>query len=177
MFIKSVSLAVVALAATVAAQTTGTPADHTFFTSPIGNDNVYNEGEKQIFSWSKPCVAPSVWTSATPTNVTVDLLNANDSDKAFFISQATTIDCTKPSGNNEWTVPKGDANTLYSLRINLTPQVVYSGKFKIVSKGAPAPAPSAGAGAGTEKPASAAGSLAPALTGAALVASAAMMLL
>ncbi|KAF9947490.1 hypothetical protein BGZ72_010519 [Mortierella alpina] len=179
MFVKSVSLAVVALAAAVSAQV-ATPTDHTFFTSPIGNDNVYNEGEKQIFSWVKPCTAPSVWTSATPTNVSVDLLNASNTNQAFFIGVATYIDCTKAQGNNEWVVPapnSPDPNALYSLRINLTPDVVYSGKFKINSKSAPAPAPSTGAGAGGDKPKSAAGALTPALTGAALAASAAMMLL
>ncbi|KAF9573032.1 hypothetical protein EC968_009082 [Mortierella alpina] len=176
MFVKSISLAVVALAATVAAQVA--PAnDHTTFTNPIGDESVYNEGEKQIFSWNMACTPPSVWTSPTPTNVTVDLLNASDSNKAFFVSQVTTIDCTKSSGNNEWTVPKGDANALYSLRINLVPQVVYSGKFKIVSKSAPAPGPAPSGAPSGDKPKSAAGSLAPALTGAALVASAAMMLL
>ncbi|KAG9322029.1 hypothetical protein KVV02_003418 [Mortierella alpina] len=176
MFIKSASLAVVALAATVAAQV-ATPTDHTYFTNPIGDAATYNEGDKQIFSWTIACTPPSVWTSPSPTNVTVDLLNASDSNKAFFVGLATTIDCTKASGNNEWTVPKGVDGALYSLRINLVPQVVYSGKFKIVSKGSPAPAPSASAGAGDKQPTSAAGSLAPALTGAALVASAAMMLL
>ncbi|KAF9964500.1 hypothetical protein BGZ70_006353 [Mortierella alpina] len=176
MFAKSVSLAVVALAATVAAQV-ATPTDHTFFTNPIGNESVYNEGDKQIFSWSKPCTPPSVWTSPSPTNVTVDLLNASDSDKAFFIGVATTIDCTKGSGNNEWTVPKGDPNALYSLRINLVPNVVYSGKFKIVSKGAVAPPPTASSAPTTGDKGNSAGALTPALTGAALVATAAMMLI
>ncbi|CAO3572693.1 unnamed protein product [Mortierella alpina] len=176
MFIKSASLAVVALAATVAAQV-ATPTDHTYFTNPIGDEATYNEGDKQIFSWTIACTPPSVWTSPSPTNVTVDLLNASDSNKAFFVGVATTIDCTKSSGNNEWTVPKGEANALYSLRINLTPQVVYSGKFKIVSKGAVAPPPATTSAPATGGKGNSAGALAPALTGAALVASAAMMLL
>ncbi|KAG0353646.1 hypothetical protein BC939DRAFT_469408 [Gamsiella multidivaricata] len=176
MFIKSASLALVALAAaTVSAQT----PNHTFFTNPITDDMVYEAGANTTFSWQMACVAPSTATSTTPTKVEVQLVNSTDTNNAFFLETITYIDCSKSSGNPAWVVPdRSGANVLYSLKIVLEPTPVYSGKFKINSKSAPAPsssAPSAG-GSDTTKP-SAAGSLVPALTGAvALVASAAAML-
>ena len=169
MFNKSTSLAIVALvaAATVSAQT----PDHTYFTNPVTNTLVYNEGDNATFSWQMACVSPSTSTSTTPTAVQVQLVNSTDTNNAYYLSVVTTIDCSQSQGNNAWTVPTGDANTLYSLKIVLDPTPVYSGKFQIVSKSA-ATAQSTTTATAT-KPTSAAGALsAPFLTGAALVASA-----
>ncbi|KAG0211735.1 hypothetical protein BGX28_007497 [Mortierella sp. GBA30] len=175
MFAKSASLAVVALAATVAAQG-GTPTNHMYFTNPVTNDGVYYTGSTETFSWSLPCTAPSVWTSATPNNVTVELIDSTLTTGAFFVANTVSIDCTKPLGNQAWTIPAGDPNKMYSLKVPLVPEPVYSGKFKILSKSAPGPSAAPSAAPQPNKQ-NAAGALAPALTGAALVASAALMVL
>ncbi|KAF8918782.1 hypothetical protein BGZ58_004793, partial [Dissophora ornata] len=172
MFIKSTSIAVVALvaAATVSAQT----PDHTYFTNPVTDGLSYNEGDNATFSWQMACVTPSTSTSTTPTAVQVQLINSTDTNNAFYLAPVTTIDCSKSQGNNAWIVPTGDANTLYSLKIVLDPTPIYSGKFKIVSKSSSTTTTTTTTTGSTTAAKSAAGTLtAPFMTGAALVASAA----
>ncbi|KAF9192759.1 hypothetical protein BGZ51_004927 [Haplosporangium sp. Z 767] len=175
MFVKSATLAALAFAAAVSAQ--GTP-NHTHFTNPVGESQVFTAGENSTFSWAFACVAPSTFTSPTPQKVDVQLLNAKDPNNAFFLAPVTTIDCSKSSGNEPWTVPvrEDGPDAIYSLKIVLS-EPVYSGRFKIVSKNAPAPAPAPSSGAGADNKQNAAGALAPVLTGAALVASAALLVL
>ncbi|KAG0266736.1 hypothetical protein BG011_001195 [Mortierella polycephala] len=178
MFIKSATIAALAFVAAVSAQE-GTP-NHTHFTNPVGEAQVFPAGENSTFSWAFACVAPSTYTSPTPQTVDVQLLNADDPNKAFFLAPVTTIDCSKTSGNEPWTVPVRDdaPGTIYSLKIVLS-EPVYSGRFKISSKDAPAPGPAPGAGSGSgsgsDDSTSAAGALAPVLTGVALAASAALL--
>ncbi|KAG0314290.1 hypothetical protein BGZ99_008231 [Dissophora globulifera] len=152
--------------------------NHTYFTSPVGFDMVYTEGANETFSWQMACVAPGDSTSATPTTVEVQLIDSTDTNKAFYLEKITTIDCTKSQGNTAWTIPKpkGGADTLYSLKIIIDPTPAYSGKFKILPKDAPAPAPAPSTPAGNTNKQSGAGALAPVLSGAALVASAAVLL-
>ncbi|KAG0051709.1 hypothetical protein BGZ83_003378 [Gryganskiella cystojenkinii] len=179
--LKSASLALLALvaAATVSAQT----PNHTYFTSPLDAAPVtYKGGDKVYFSWNTACVAPSsTWVAADPKAAEVQLVNSNNSTNAFYVAPVTTIDCTANQGNTQWTVPedKADPNTFYSLKIILGNDAAYSGKFKILSKNAAAPAPSAAAGGSTTGNTNAASGLVAsvAVSGAALVASAAMMLL
>ncbi|KAG0258728.1 hypothetical protein BG011_003100 [Mortierella polycephala] len=170
MFTKTAALAVLALAASVAAQT---PSDHIFFTNPVGDDRQYQAGANETFSWQTACVAPSSLISSTPTKAAVQLMNADDSDMAFFLEDITTIDCSKNSGNNYWVVPdKYSSTTLLSLKIALDEGSAYSGKFTIKGgKATPTTAPDA------DKPASGASIVAPVLSGAAAAVAAAALLL
>ncbi|KAG0238831.1 hypothetical protein BGX31_003157 [Mortierella sp. GBA43] len=181
MLFKTASLAVLAsVAATVAAQTPGTP-NHTFFTSPVGDGITYEGGQKTVFSWQRVCVSGDS-TSTTPTATEVHLVNSNNPNGAFFVANVTTIDCTKDQGNTQWTVPpeKADGVTNYALKIILSPTAAYSGNFKIMpaggSTGGSNPAPSTGSGGstgGSTGGKSAASSLAPVFSGVALAVSAA----
>jgi len=126
------TLAVLAAAATsVYAQL----PKHTFFTSPVGDGITYAGGSKQVFSWLNACTA----TSPTPTKTEVHLLNANNPNAAYYVATIATIDCTKDQGNVKWTVPEkyADGKTKYALKIDLVPNGVYSGSFKITKNKAP----------------------------------------
>ncbi|KAF9110121.1 hypothetical protein BGX27_006753 [Mortierella sp. AM989] len=179
MFIKSASLAILALAASVAAQ--GGVPNHTYFTNPITDERVLTAGTNITFGWMKPCTAPSDSVSPTPTNAEVQLIDSTASGNAFFVAHITNIDCTKQQGNNYWVVPTNlDPNNYYSLQIIMNPQNAYSGRFKVTggSGGSGSPPPSGGSTAppADTKP-SAAGSLVPALAGAFAVVSAAAAML
>ncbi|CAO3563403.1 unnamed protein product [Mortierella alpina] len=136
MLFKTAALAALALAASVSAQT----PNHTYFTNPVGDGQIYKAGSTETFSWNMACVPPSTYTSATPSNVSVVLVNSTNTNNAFFLMEVATIDCTKTSGNTQWTVPdKYDSTTLFSLKIVLS-QDVYSSKFTISGgKGNPPP--------------------------------------
>ena len=126
------TLAVLAAAATsVYAQL----PKHTFFTSPVGDGITYAGGSKQVFSWLNACTA----TSPTPTKTEVHLLNANNPNAAYYVATIATIDCTKDQGNVKWTVPEkyADGKTKYALKIDLVPNGVYSGIFKIAKNKTP----------------------------------------
>ncbi|GJJ74124.1 hypothetical protein EMPS_06482 [Entomortierella parvispora] len=179
---KSASLALLAFvaAATSVSAQTGLP-NRTYFTNPLDMTPplVYNTGDEVYFSWNKACVAPSEYTAANPKAAQVQLINSSNSTNAFFVADVTTIDCTAEQGNTKWTVPtdKIDPNAFYSLQIILS-QPVYSGRFKIAVKGAAPPQTSAGAGDKTGSTSAASGMTASmAISGAALAASAAWMLL
>ncbi|KAG0197564.1 hypothetical protein BGX28_008980 [Mortierella sp. GBA30] len=170
MFVKSAALAVLALVASVSAQ------NHTSFTNPVQDGLSYAAGSKQPFSWNMACVAPSTFTSPTPTNVTVVLVDSTNSNGAFYLQDVATIDCTKSSGNAEWTVPTtyDTTNKLYSLKIVLS-QDVYSSRFTIT--GTTKTSPSAAPPATTTKPSSGAKVMAPLFSGVAAAAAAAIYLL
>ncbi|KAF9183232.1 hypothetical protein BGZ50_004386, partial [Haplosporangium sp. Z 11] len=162
MFTKTAALAILALAASVAAQT---PNNHISFTNPVGENRQYQAGANETFSWQTACVPPANLTSSTPTKVAVHLLNADDSDKAYYLDDVTTIDCTKSSGNEYWIIPdKYSPTTLLSLRIVLDQGSAYSGKFTI--KGGKSSTPTTPSDA---EPTSGAGVVAPVLSGAAAV--------
>lgn len=163
MHFKTAALAALAFVASVSAQT----PNHTYFTNPVGDGSVYKAGSQETFSWNLACVPPSTYTSATPSNVSVVLVNSTNTNNAFFLMDIATIDCTKSSGNAQWTVPdKYDSTTLFSLKIVLS-QDVYSSKFTISGgKGTPAPAPT------SPSPKSGAMSLAPVFSAVAAAAAA-----
>ncbi|KAI1310231.1 hypothetical protein EDD11_003877 [Mortierella claussenii] len=182
MFIKSTAVAILALAASVSAQT---PAlNHTYFTNPVTDGLSYPQGSSQTFSWSLPCTAPSTWVAKDPTQVNVELLNSNDPNNAFYLQKVTTIDCSKTSGNVQWTVPS-DVGTdgFFSLRIAIdtatATQNAYSGRFHITAPGGKPASPSTTGSqpAPTTGGKSAANSVAPVLSGAAAVVAAAALLL
>ncbi|KAG9324811.1 hypothetical protein KVV02_004684 [Mortierella alpina] len=154
MHFKTAALAALALVASVSAQT----PNHTYFTNPVGDGQIYKAGSTETFSWNLACVPPSTFTSATPSNVSVVLVNSTNTNNAFYLMDVATIDCTKTSGNTQWTVPdKYDSTTLFSLKIVLS-QDVYSSKFTI-SGGKTTPPPTT-----TNPPTSGAKSLVPVLS-------------
>ncbi|KAF9989063.1 hypothetical protein BGZ75_007745 [Mortierella antarctica] len=160
MHFKTAALAALALVASVSAQT----PNHTYFTNPVGDGQIYKAGSTETFSWNLACVPPSTFTSATPSNVSVVLVNSTNTNNAFYLMDVATIDCTKTSGNTQWTVPdKYDSTTLFSLKIVLS-QDVYSSKFTI-SGGKTTPPPTT-----TSPPTSGAKSLVPVLSSVAAVA-------
>ncbi|KAF9937635.1 hypothetical protein BGZ67_001036 [Mortierella alpina] len=160
MHFKTAALAALALVASVSAQT----PNHTYFTNPVGDGQIYKAGSTETFSWNLACVPPSTFTSATPSNVSVVLVNSTNTNNAFYLMDVATIDCTKTSGNTQWTVPdKYDSTTLFSLKIVLS-QDVYSSKFTI-SGGKTTPPPTT-----TNPPTSGAKSLVPVLSSVAAVA-------
>lgn len=124
------SLAVLAVAAaTVSAKL----PKHTFFTSPVGDGITYPGGSSQVFSWQKACTSGTS-KSLTPNNTEVALVNANNPNAVYYVDTVATIDCRKKSGNTLWTVPSNhlaDGTTNYALRIDLVPNLAYSGTFKI----------------------------------------------
>ncbi|KAG0303460.1 hypothetical protein BGZ98_006637 [Dissophora globulifera] len=172
MFIKSAAVAALALVASVSAQT----PNHTYFTNPVGDGMVYTVGDNATFSWQTACVAPSTFTSATPTKVPVQLLNATNSDLAFFLADVGTIDCTQSQGNQQWTIP-GNFGTsgLFSLKLVFdNNNVAYSGRFSIKSNSPAPPAQTTGASAPGK---SAANVVAPLLSGAAAAVAGALLFL
>lgn len=174
MFIKSLTVAAVAVIAAVSAQTPPAVPNHTYFTAPVGNSAPFIAGKNSTFSWTATCAPPSDMVAADPTKAVVQLVNAEDGNNAAFLVDITTIDCTKPSGNTYWTPPGDWPNiTKFALRIVLpTPQ--YSGNFAIQSatppatSSTPSPTPSAK---------SAGSMVTPVLAGAATIASAALLFL
>ncbi|KAF9956525.1 hypothetical protein BGZ72_002696 [Mortierella alpina] len=127
MHFKTAALTALALIASVSAQT----PNHTYFTNPVGDGQIYKAGSQETFSWNMACVPPSTYTSPNPSNVSVVLVNSTNTNNAFYLMDVATIDCTKSSGNTQWTVPdKYDSSSLFSLKIVLS-QDVYSSKFTI----------------------------------------------
>ncbi|KAG0324708.1 hypothetical protein BG004_003380 [Podila humilis] len=174
MFIKSLTVAAVAIVAAVSAQN----PNHTFFTAPVGTSTVYEAGKNVTFSWTGTCAPPSDAVVADPTKVPVQLVDASNATNTVFKTEITTIDCTKPMGNTYWVVPKEYPEvTTFALRLMFNPPQ-YSGNFAIKYPGGAVtpPAPSGGAG-NVDKPSS--GSiLTPVLSGAAaFVASVALVYL
>ncbi|KAG0367502.1 hypothetical protein BC939DRAFT_450023 [Gamsiella multidivaricata] len=174
MFIKSAALTVLALAASVSAQT----PNHTYFTNPVTDGLNYVAGQTATFSWALACVSPSTYTSTTPTQVPVQLLNSTNSNNAFYLADVTTIDCTKSQGNTQWSVPdKFGTSGLFSLKIVFDGgNAAYSGRFTISSKDAPATPSATAAPTATSKP-SGANVLVPVLSGAAAIAAGALAFL
>ncbi|KAF9948014.1 hypothetical protein BGZ70_002401 [Mortierella alpina] len=164
MLFKTAALAALALAASVSAQT----PNHTYFTNPVGDGQIYKAGSTETFSWNLACVPPSTYTAANPSNVSVVLVNSTNTNNAFFLMEVASIDCTNGrclksvvesylSGTVHCVLPE-DSTTLFSLKIVLS-QDVYSSKFTI-SGGKAAPAPPTT----SNPPASSAKSLVPVLS-------------
>ncbi|KAF9206917.1 hypothetical protein BGZ49_001581 [Haplosporangium sp. Z 27] len=179
MFVKSASLAVLALAATVAAQL----PNHTAFVNPVGDGITYQAGKNITFGWSGTCVAPSDSTATNPKAAEVQLVNSNDANNAYYVAAVTTIDCTQTQGNTPWVVPSDlDPTAFYSLKIVLSPTPAYSGKFKITGGSGSSATPSNGSTgtttASTSTPTkSGAESLVPALASAFVASAAALFML
>ncbi|KAF8927350.1 hypothetical protein EDD21DRAFT_392333 [Dissophora ornata] len=171
MFIKSVAVAALALAASVSAQT----PNHTYFTNPVTDGLAYTVGENATFSWEMACVSPSTYTSTTPTKVPVQLLNSTNSNNAFFLAQVATIDCSQAQGNNNWVVPSAYGTSGYfSLKIVFdNNNAAYSGRFTINS--ASSTATTTAATATTTKASGASSMVAPLLSGAAAVVAGALL--
>ncbi|KAF9364689.1 hypothetical protein BGX34_000710 [Mortierella sp. NVP85] len=115
-------------AATVYAQL----PNHTFFTNPVGEGIIYIGGSSQVFSWQHACTFGDS-TSKRPAKTEVHFINATDFFRPVFLQKLLTIDCRKSEGKVKWTVPKkwADGKTLYDLKINLAPNGVHSGAFRI----------------------------------------------
>jgi hypothetical protein len=128
MLLKSLAF-LAAAAATVYAQL----PNHTFFTSPLGEGTIYIGGSSQVFSWQHACTFGDS-TSKRPAKTEVHLVNTTNYVRPVFVQKLLTIDCRKSEGKVKWTVPKklADGKTPYGLKINLTPNVVYSGGFIIM---------------------------------------------
>ncbi|KAF9939999.1 hypothetical protein BGZ65_008618 [Modicella reniformis] len=129
LFIKSSALAVLALAASVSAQ-----MNHTYFTNPVGEGQVYTAGDNTTFSWQLKCVSPNIYISSNPSKVSVELVNSTNSNNAYFLAEITTIDCTQNQGNTNWVIPAkyGDGTSLFSLKMVFDRgNTAYSGRFTI----------------------------------------------
>ncbi|KAF9933556.1 hypothetical protein FBU30_005198 [Linnemannia zychae] len=182
MLAKTIIAATLALAATVSAQVA--PAtNHITFTDPVGDDGsrVYIAGKNTTFGWSGSCTKGD-WIAPVPTAVSVELVNSDNSNAVQFVAEVTKFDCSGPSGNAPWVPPTdvADQGNLFSLRMRLGANDVYSGKFKIQTKTGPVtPPPSENKPSPTPNapPKSAANIVAPVLSGAAAIAAGALMFL
>ncbi|KAG0288478.1 hypothetical protein BGZ96_007757 [Linnemannia gamsii] len=186
MLAKTIFAATLALAATVQAAV----PNHTHFNDPVSAEGdlslVLIAGGNYTYSWSTSCATGEI-ISPNPTAVEVQLVKANTANSASLAAHIGTVDCTAASGRQTWSPPVEQANTgdAFSLRLVLGPVGgdVYSGKFLIKTKDAPADKPAATSGGATNPSATPAGGksgasiLTPVLAGAAAVAAGALMFL
>ncbi|KAF9154869.1 hypothetical protein BG015_011735 [Linnemannia schmuckeri] len=182
MLAKTILAATLALAATVQAVV----PNHIHFNDPVSNEGdlstVYIAGGNYTFSWSTSCASGDV-VAPNPTAVEIQLIKADNPLAASLVAVLGTMDCTGPSGHNNWSPPASEADSghIYSLRLIVGAKDVYSGKFLIKSKEA-ASKPSSASGAAnsaTTTPVKGSGAsiVTPVLAGAAAIAAGALMFL